>query len=254
MGILAQLQGKPFRDQLLLAPFLPPALALNAFFDLFTGGEKRGVFFDIDKVYPGLRALDQAFPEIRAEALALLGRSEKIPEYAELDRIQTRIAGAPGAASKWRVLLLEAMGEKVSANRALCPATCRALERVPGVFQAFFSVLDPGKSVPAHEGPYRGYLRYHLGLVVPKVSPPEFELAGQRYVWKEGESIFFDDSWRHAVHNSSPEPRVLLIVDVLRPLPWLPAAVNRSVSALIRFSYGKAMAKKARLYIDPKKT
>src|SRR5579885_1823132 len=116
MAILAQLQGKPLRDQLLLAPFLPPALALNAFFDLYTGGTERGVFFDIDRVYPSLRALDRAFPEIRVEALALLGRSDRIPEYSELDRIQTRIAGAPGASRKWRVFLLEAMGEKVGAN------------------------------------------------------------------------------------------------------------------------------------------
>jgi aspartyl/asparaginyl beta-hydroxylase (cupin superfamily) len=246
MGFRTQLQGRSLREQLFMAPFLPPALALNAFFDLYTGGPRRGIFFDIDQVFPPLRELDRAFPEIRREALALLERRAGIPEYAELDRVQTRIAGRPGGKERWRVFLLEAMGEKVRANREACPATVSALSKVPGVFQAFFSLLEPGKSVPPHEGPYRGYLRYHLGLVVPKESPPEFELAGQRYIWKEGESILFDDSWMHAVHNSCREPRVVLIVDVLRPLPRLPAIVNRSVSALIRVAYGKPMARKAR--------
>jgi aspartate beta-hydroxylase/beta-hydroxylase len=246
MGFRSQLQGRSLREQLFMAPFLPPALALNAFFDLYTGGPARSVFFDVDQVYPSLRALDRAFPEIRAEAMELLAETASIPEYSELDRVQTRIAGRPGGKEKWRVFLLEAMGEKVEGNRARCPSTAQALSRVPGVFQAFFSLLEPGKSVPAHEGPYRGYLRYHLGLVVPKESPPEFELAGSRYVWKEGESILFDDSWMHAVHNSSREARVVLIVDVFRPMPKLPAAVNRSVSALIRVAYGKPMARKAR--------
>ena len=47
-------------------------------------------------------------------------------------------------------------------------ATCRVLEGVPNLLQAFFSVLDPGKSIPLHKGPYLGYLRYHLGLHSPQ--------------------------------------------------------------------------------------
>jgi aspartyl/asparaginyl beta-hydroxylase (cupin superfamily) len=39
------------------------------------------------------------------------------------------------------------------------------------LFQAFFSILDGGKSIPRHAAPYRGYLRYHLGLKVPKLLP-----------------------------------------------------------------------------------
>ena len=30
-----------------------------------------------------------------------------------------------------------------------------------------FSILAPGKHIPPHDGPYKGVLRYHLGLVVP---------------------------------------------------------------------------------------
>ena len=94
--------------------------------------------------------------------------------------------------------MLELLGHKPAANRARCPATVAALEKVPGVLQAFFSVLDPGKCIPAHDGPYVGYLRYHLGLRVPAENPPQIRVAGQPYTWKEGESVMFDDSWPHA--------------------------------------------------------
>ena len=94
------------------------------------------------------------------------------------------------------------------------------------MLQAFFSVLEPGKSVPLHDGPYLGYLRYHLGVRVPKDDPPQIRVAGQPYVWKEGEGVMFDDSWPHEVVNHSREPRVVLIVDVPRPLPLLPKLVN----------------------------
>jgi len=32
---------------------------------------------------------------------------------------------------------------------------------------AFFSILAPGKHLPAHRGPYKGVMRYHLGLLIP---------------------------------------------------------------------------------------
>ena len=30
-----------------------------------------------------------------------------------------------------------------------------------------FSILAPGKRIPPHDGPYKGVLRYHLGLDGP---------------------------------------------------------------------------------------
>ena len=106
---------------------------------------------------------------------------------------------------RWNVFLLEIMGHRPAQNRASCPETCRAIEQVPNMIQAFFSILEPGKSVPEHEGPYLGYLRYHLGVRVPVRNPPKLVVNGQDYVWKEGEAVLFDDSWPHSVVNHSEE-------------------------------------------------
>jgi aspartate beta-hydroxylase/beta-hydroxylase len=64
---------------------------------------------------------------------------------------------------------------------------------------------------------------------VPKHDPPSIRVAGREYVWTEGEGVMFDDSWPHEVINHSSEARVVLIVDVPRPLPLLPRLVNNAV-------------------------
>ncbi|MGI4779173.1 MAG: aspartyl/asparaginyl beta-hydroxylase domain-containing protein [Janthinobacterium lividum] len=41
------------------------------------------------------------------------------------------------------------------------------LDLTSGMSTAFFSIVAPGKVLPAHRGPYNGVLGYHLGLRIP---------------------------------------------------------------------------------------
>ncbi|MEO5733944.1 MAG: aspartyl/asparaginyl beta-hydroxylase domain-containing protein [Rubrivivax sp.] len=218
--------------------------AINRFLLRYAGWDQRPVYFDIDAVYPKLRELDKAYPEIRAELDALMDRRVAMPRYHEVNKPATAIsAGGDGA---WKVYMLELLGKKPEHNRAQCPETVAALQRVPCVLQAFFSVLEPGKSIPVHHGPYIGYLRYHLGLRVPTDNPPLIRVKGQPYIWKEGEAVMFDDSWPHEVVNHSKQARVVLIVDVPRPMPWLPRLVNNLVLwGLAAPTYAKKVVAKA---------
>lgn len=201
--------------------------AVNRYLARPAGGDRRPVFWNIDEVCPQLRALEAAYPKIRAEVEALLSEQEAMPAYHEINAQSTEIAAT--TTGRWNVFMLELLGYRAERNLARCPETARALEQVPGRLQAMFSVLDPGKSVPKHEGPYLGYLRYHLAIRVPRDNPPEIRVADQPYVWKEGEGVVFDDSWPHEVINHASEPRVVLIVDIPRPLPRIPALVNRAI-------------------------
>jgi aspartyl/asparaginyl beta-hydroxylase (cupin superfamily) len=198
--------------------------AVNRFLLRYAGWDQRPVFFDIDAICPELRELERAYPRIRAEADALLAQRVAMPRYHEVNPPSTEISTSTDG--NWNVFMLELLGRRPERNRARCPDTCAALQRVPGILQAFFSVLEPGKSVPLHDGPYIGYLRYHLGVRVPKDDPPLIRVAGHEYVWKDGEGVMFDDSWPHEVINRSREPRVVLIVDLPRPLPLVPKLVN----------------------------
>ncbi len=110
--------------------------------------------------------------------------------------------------------------------------------------QAFFSILDGSRSIPTHRGPYHGYIRYHLALVVPERDPPSIRIEDQRYTWREGEGILLDDSWDHEVYNKSDIEWVVLIVDIRRPIPFFFDALNRFAVSVMRRVYGKQILKK----------
>ena len=224
-----------------------PKTALNAYFDRYTGGADRPTFFDIDATVPALSAITAAYPTVRAEFDRLPVAPDALPQYHEIDPGEAKISDT--TPKRWNVFMLEILGHRLEANRALCPETARLVARVPNLIQAFFSILEPGKSIPEHEGPYRGYLRYHLALRVPKENPPKLVVNGQDYVWKEGEAVLFDDSWPHSVVNHSAETRAVLIVDVRRPLPAVPDRINRIVTdVLARHTYGRKVARMAQRF------
>jgi aspartyl/asparaginyl beta-hydroxylase (cupin superfamily) len=218
--------------------------SINRFVDFWAGGDRRPVSFDVDRVRPELRQLERNWPTIRREVEGILPNLNGVPRYHELDPRQRGIS-ATEAGADWRVFMLNAYGKYPHKNRALCPETCRLLESIPGVFAAFFSILDPGKSVPAHKGPLRTYLRYHLGVITPKNNPPSIRVSDQIHTWEEGTSFFFDDSWDHEVMNKSDGVRVVLIVDVIRPLPWPGKPLNEFFCRkLVPWFYGRAIFEK----------
>jgi aspartyl/asparaginyl beta-hydroxylase (cupin superfamily) len=225
-----------------LLKYFWPVFWINSFFDRYTGGSQRPVFFDIGKTVPALTLLTEQQAIVKQELKIVLAARSSIPRYHELDFLQFSISGKVDKEKDWKVLMLYAMGERPAANRSLCPRTCELLDNIPGLFQAFFSILDAGKSIPLHAGPYRGYLRYHLALEVPMKNPPSLYIEGQQYVWQEGEAILFDDTFYHEVVNKAEEDRVILVVDVLRPLPPLAHRVNRFIMQdATRYIYAKGV-------------
>lgn len=217
---------------------------LNKFFDLHIGGSRRPVFFDIATTRPELLDLNRNYSAIREELLSILPEKQAIPRYHELDQMQYEISARVDPDKDWKVYPLNIMGVKPEAFCARCPRTTALLGGIPGLFEAFFSILEGGKTIPPHEGPYRGYLRYHLGLVVPEKNPPSIRLKDQLYTWKEGESVLFDDSWEHEVYNRCEGDRVVLIVDIRRPMPFPFDAVNRVAQSIMKQVYGKHILKR----------
>lgn len=224
----------------------------NPFFDLFTGGAQRPKLYDIDSIFPELRRIDRAYEDIRAELLALLPQRAQMPRYHEVDTDLIHASGRHHRDKSWNVFMLYSYGARPAANRARCPRTCTVLDTIPRLSQAFFSILEGGKSIPAHEGPTRSYLRYHLGLKVPAENPPSIRIVDQHYTWKEGESVLFDDSWEHEIYNQASDLRAVLIVDVLRPLPWPADLLNRFLRHTLGFLfYGRRILRSADAHALP---
>ena len=81
-----------------------------------------------------------------------------------------------------------------------------------------FSILEPGKRLPPHRGPYNGVLRLHLGLLIPE--PREraaIRVGPEQHHWTEGRVLIFDDAYEHEAWNETEQVRVVLFVDFERP-------------------------------------
>lgn len=211
--------------------------------------KNRPTFFNIDEVCPPLQQITNNFGRIQQEFNQIYNKTiNKLPKYHEVDPGEAAISKT--TQHNWNVFMLYLLGYKPKRNQLLCPETSKLLKKIPNLVQAFFSVLDPGKSVPIHEGPYLGYLRYHLGIKVPSDNPPKIIVNNQSYTWKEGEAVMFDDSWPHEVVNSSSQARVVLIIDILRPMPLWPQLLNRFVTNIIaKYTYGRKVINRVENYI-----
>lgn len=231
--------------------------AVNDYLYRHAGSDGRPVYFDsVAQVNPGLDLLTQNFEAIRREFDAVFEEGLDLPAYHDVDPGEAEISANPdGSQKKWGVFLLHLLGHEPEENAGRCPETMKLLHEVPGLVQAFFSVLDPHKSVPEHEGPYVGYLRYHLALKVPTDRPPTIRVKDWVHQWREGEAILFDDSYPHEVVNHSDQHRAVLIVDVRRPFKGVPEAVNKfMVNVVARHTYGRSVAKRASSFVgDAKK-
>ncbi len=159
-----------------------------------------------------------AWAGLREEALAVGRDLGRVPRFHELMSQQADISAADGR--DWRMLVVKAYGVRVDVNAARCPRLAGLVEQCPEVLTASLSFLAPGKLVPAHRGPFRGVLRYHLGLVVPRdeAGRPAAVLTvdGVEHRIGEGESLLWDDTYRHEVRNPSEQLRVALLLDVRR--------------------------------------
>lgn len=184
-------------------------------------------------LFPWLPSLCAAWKDVADEARAVLADGDLLPGFEEISREVGYITDD----RRWKTFMLVGYGRKSHANLTRCPKTAALLRRVPGMRTAFFSVLEPGKRLPPHRGPYSGVLRMHLALVVPQ--PNErcwIRVGSERRCWRPGEALVFDDSLEHEVHNETAGVRVVLFVDFLRPCSWPVNWLNRAVVFLARFS------------------
>lgn len=172
------------------------------------------VFFPDDQ-FPWSRTLDAHWHEIRKELDELLAGPVFIPSFDQLVPGEAKIADA-----RWKTFAFRFYGHDFKENCERCPRTYALIKDIPGMTTAFFSILEGGKHIPAHRGPFRGVIRYHLGLKIPPLpSLCRIRVGDEVRTWQEGKSLIFDDTFEHEVWNESEESRVVLFMDVKRPLP-----------------------------------
>jgi beta-hydroxylase len=167
------------------------------------------------RALPGLAELGEHWREIQAELMPLLEERRAIPALGEISPDHRKIARD----DHWKSFFFTGYGFRAAQNHARCPTTSALLEKVPGLVVAFFSIMEPGSHVPPHRGVTKAWLNCHLGMVVPE-GPGRcaMDVAGRTVEWREGEWMVFDETHRHEVWNERAAPRVVLFLQVRRPM------------------------------------
>jgi beta-hydroxylase len=186
-------------------------------------------FLDTQK-FGWIPDLESNWMKIRQELDQLLHNIDDIPNYQEISPAQYQLTQD----NLWKTYLFYGFGIKEKKNCERCPATADLIKKIPGMKTAFFSVMLPHKHVPQHRGVYKGLLRYHLGLIVPQPKNScRIRVDSNIAYWEKGKGFIFDDTYEHEVWNDSNAVRVVLIIDVVRPMYFPFSMINHFLIQLI---------------------
>jgi len=174
---------------------------------------------DSERDFPNGARFKAAWREMRDEAIAITRDRARIPRFHDIMQEQGAISANDGR--DWRMYVMKAYGADVDKNLASAPVMRRLLDACPEVLSATYSYLAPGKHIPEHRGPFRGIMRFHVGLSMPRDS--RGELGATLWVDHEphrldnGDCMLWDDTYPHEVLNATDEVRIALLLDVWRP-------------------------------------
>jgi len=169
--------------------------------------------------FPWAAEIEREWSLVRKELDAVMVFRDQMPSFQDILK-EVRMIQSD---NNWKTYFLAGISMNCSENAQRCPETMRLLGKIPGMTTAFFSILSPGKHIPAHRGAWNGILRLHLGLLVPEPRDRvKIRVGNDFYSWREGEAFIFDDTFNHEVWNDTSGYRVVLFVDFARPLkqPW----------------------------------
>ena len=188
--------------------FLAP---INCLFYAFSR-QKSTAYFD-PREFPELNILQDNWEMIRDEAIAL-NNSAQIKASADLDDLGFNSFFRNG----WKRFYLKWYGANLKSAEQLCPKTLELINQLPSVKGAMFTMLPPGSRLQRHRDPYAGSLRYHLGLVTPNSDDCYISVDGEKYSWRDGEAVMFDETFLHYAENKTDQNRIILFLDVKRPV------------------------------------
>jgi beta-hydroxylase len=200
--------------------------------------------------YAELRTVEAGYADIRRECEQLLRFRDQLTDMKALGGDYT--SGGIHTI-RWKAFMLKS-GSFLPENCAHAPRTTEILRGLPNVYNAFFSILEPHQYVSPHWGYYKGFVRYHLGVVIPednadqrcwlRVNADRADNArrdkalverGPKYYWRNGRGVMFDDTNLHDAANESDQVRVVLWLDVARKLPRMLAAYNRALLSVMYY-------------------
>jgi len=216
----------------LIVPFFPILNLSNLLLNIFI--KNPPYIKDKASVFPSYKNIDSEYANIKKEFEKYEKSHEDVDCFSESNP-NLYFEKKKEKDACWRTLYLKVTGTMVPGIEKDFPITSKILKD-PLIHNAVFSILDPGVEITPHVGYFRGYLRYHLGIIVPEVEHKKayITVGGEKYEWSEGESVIFDDMYLHYVKNPTNMKRVVLFIDIKRQLsnPLLNSIVDVQTNLL----------------------
>jgi len=183
----------------------------NAFLEFFSKVPNVIMTAPTADLFPNVHRLRAALPGLMSELKTAAASGTTV----EHDRFFKNITPTP---ELWKQVHFKWYGPFLKDALVSCPRTCALLETMPEVHLAMVSILEPGASIHPHNGYMKGYLRYHMGLDTPADNACYINVLGRFHSWRDSDDIMFDDTYVHWVENKTSQQRIILFLDVERPL------------------------------------
>lgn len=201
-----------------------PGLIVIAIFN------KLVVFFGKDKDI--ISSLSIPFNEVLTQNYKLIKKefeqvfvSKSLENIEDFYKVDTYI----GQDDQWKAYPFIIWNHKFESNLKKCPEVDNLLKEIPGCTSAMFSVLLPGKHILSHKGVYKGVIRCLLTLELKENAVCWIQVNNNKIFFKEGEAIYFDETFEHEVKNESDHIRAVLYLDIYRKLPFPLNILNRTL-------------------------
>jgi beta-hydroxylase len=180
-------------------------------------------FLNRGEYFPQSKEFESHWKEIRSELDTLLSRTNNGKEIRftrDSFSGENNEIGADGDDEKgWRIYHVRLGSSFTKHGRRDFPTLCKILRKCPNVVACSVSILEGKTHIPMHVGYFKGVMRYMLALKIPKNKDSCFLCVnGDRYTWNEGGGVLWDDTYPHRVENNTNENRVVLYMDVKRPM------------------------------------
>lgn len=118
----------------------------------------------------------------------------------------------------WKVRSLKVWGVEMYKIQKHFPETMNLINKIDGVINIGFNLLEPGATIKPHCGDTNAIIRCHLGLIIPsETNDCALQVNDEIKHWNQRKVLAFNDAYEHKAWNKTDKQRVIMLFDILKP-------------------------------------
>ena len=153
---------------------------------------------------------DQNAEAIQQEVIAYWSSTELSPYFHQ--RMVSKKDGYKTLSLRWWSI-------EFYKNQCAFPILSEWLRNRPDVLTLSINVLEPRTRISPHMGDTNGVVRGHFGIQIPEGLPKcGIRVKRETKAWKDKAWLWFTDAYEHETWNESETSRIVLLMDVIKPV------------------------------------